>query len=181
MGGMSFETLFPVATLVMGYAGAALTELFRDKRLAKRERDARKEARRDGVQFRRVEFQRETLLALQDAIAKLARNTGASFHQDSMAFRRVGTWGVEKLPDNLSDEGLQAVVAVNILGARVLDERLRSLCKSFRASCVEVGLARSEADAERFLRKMSEEHETLSEHLGTVLRGIDSDEDELLR
>jgi hypothetical protein len=41
---MKAETWLPLATLALGWAGAQLTELFRDRRISSRERRTRQEA-----------------------------------------------------------------------------------------------------------------------------------------
>jgi hypothetical protein len=59
---MNSDTWLPLATLVLGWAGAQVTEMIRDRRTTTRERLAR-----------RAELQRTTLLELQDALAVLWR------------------------------------------------------------------------------------------------------------
>jgi hypothetical protein len=61
---MKAETWLPLATLVLGWAGAQLTELFRDRRTSSRERRTRQEA-----------AQRATLLDLQDTLLELSNQT----------------------------------------------------------------------------------------------------------
>jgi hypothetical protein len=63
---MKAETWLPLATLALGWAGAQLTELFRDRRISSRERRTRQEA-----------SQRATLLDLQDALLELSNQTTA--------------------------------------------------------------------------------------------------------
>ena len=55
-----------------------------------REREARNATRRDQLFERRATFQRETLLALQEAASDLGRATGRISHLDTMAVRTTG-------------------------------------------------------------------------------------------
>ena len=54
---MDSDIWLPIATLVLGWAGAQVTELLRDRRTSTRDRLAR-----------RAELQRTTLLELQEAL-----------------------------------------------------------------------------------------------------------------
>jgi hypothetical protein len=57
---MKAETWLPILTLVLGWAGAQVTEVLKDRRASNRERQARQ-----------AELQRTTLLALQDVLLDL--------------------------------------------------------------------------------------------------------------
>jgi len=67
---------------VVGYIGAMVTEYLRDSRARAREREARDASRRERLQVRRSDFQRETLLNLQEAVMHLARACGRMHHHD---------------------------------------------------------------------------------------------------
>jgi uncharacterized membrane protein len=127
---------FPVLTLLLGFAASWISEWFRDDRTSKREREAREAARQAQLFERRANFQRETLLNLQDAVAKLARTTGRMHHLDSMNHRSTGKWGGFLFPENLDDDAHQANVAVMLLTSRVRDEYIREVAETFRALSV---------------------------------------------
>src|SRR5688500_1707718 len=61
------EVWLPLLTLVLGYVGSIVTEDRRDRRAAERERSARSAERDTNRADREADFQRETLLDLQDA------------------------------------------------------------------------------------------------------------------
>src|SRR5580658_7949217 len=84
------------ATTLIGFVAKAVTDWWR-------ERTTREEARRDKFFERRADFQRQTLLNLQDAVMELIRTAGENHHQDVMAFRKGVKWGAERLSDELDE------------------------------------------------------------------------------
>lgn len=167
---------FPVFTALLGYVTSSLTEWLRDRRAGVRERDARDSVRRAQLLERRANFQRETLISLQDEAVKLARAAGRMNHLDEMEFRKTGKWGGHLFPEGLSDAAHQSNVTIMVLTSRVRDDRIREVVAAFRshANCVGTSATR-EADRTA-LDKMSELIEPLHERIGEVLRKLDDDE-----
>jgi hypothetical protein len=126
-----------VTTLLNGGGGYWLSgrnDEARDNRALEREQKARREDRVDRLQEQRREWQRQTLLDLQDELQKLARATGKILIQDRTTVREKG--GVFLLPEGLGgDESLAATVAVRKLAARVLDDGLRARVGDFVKFC----------------------------------------------
>jgi hypothetical protein len=104
---MDSEIWLPLATLVLGWAGAQVTEVLRDRRTTTRDRLAR-----------RAELQRTTLLELQEALEGVWRGFLAS-HLD------------EKDRAGLLAEAYQDWAATSararLLASRIEDERVREL------------------------------------------------------
>jgi hypothetical protein len=75
----SLNWLLSVGTLLLGYLTKSISDWFDFRRVSKREREAREEARRDKLFERRVEFQRATLLDLQGELMNLVR-TASQMH-----------------------------------------------------------------------------------------------------
>ena len=61
---------FPVVTTLLGFITAGIFEWLRDNRTSERERRARDANRQAQLLDRRATFQRETLINLQDAVAR---------------------------------------------------------------------------------------------------------------
>lgn len=157
-------------------AGGALT-LFSgwlaDTRLNTRERERRNEERRERISIRRSDFQRETLLALQNASQKLIRNTGASLHQDIVAHRTGAKWQNQQLPDNLSDEYLKWNTEVLLLASRIRDDEVRSLGDRLRSQCAAVSISSNEDEAERWMASAGSTQDALIQRIGFLVREID--------
>lgn len=82
--------MFPVATLLLGYLTKAVSDWIQHRRTTEREREARREARLEKLAERRITFQRQTLLDLQEAMMQLIRSAGATHFQEVAAFRKDG-------------------------------------------------------------------------------------------
>jgi hypothetical protein len=167
---------FPAFTLFVGLLTGWISEWFRDKRASKREREAREATRRAALFDRRANFQRETLLNLQDWVAKLARATGRMNFLDSMEYRKTGKWGGQRFPENLSDDAQQANVSVMLLTSRVRDDDIRELAETFRSEANQVALCRTAEAAKDALDKMGAVLTSLYKRTGEVLRKLDDDE-----
>lgn len=125
------QIIVAVATLLASWGGFVLAgrnELRRDERTLEREQRLRgleREIQRDDE---RHVLQRETLLALQDAVQEMARFTGRVMHFDHMQARQ-GKY--TQLPDGLSDDMHANMVNVRRLASRTLDPDVRDVIDSF--------------------------------------------------
>jgi hypothetical protein len=124
---MKAETWLPLATLALGWAGAQLTELFRDRRISSRERRTRQEA-----------SQRATLLDLQDALLELSNQTTAisAARPPELLWRRMTQdqkteWSAREHQARAHLWGLRA--KVQLLESRVLDADARHAVAVFVA------------------------------------------------
>lgn len=171
------QVWFPVVTLVAGTVLKGIFDALADKRTRLRERETRYDQRRDANALRRAEFQRTTLLELQETVSQLARATGQIHHHDRIAFRESGVWRQNLVPEVVDDGYLLATTRIGQLRVRVRDEQIRELAKDFTGACADAGYTRNEAEANAKIETVLELHQRLMERLGTVLRAIDEDED----
>lgn len=116
------------------------------------------------------EFQRETLLALQEAIHDALRLNARAHIEDAESFRKTDDWTRCILSEEVN-EGLRlARGKVAILIERVTDDSLRSDVKSLMMVSAEGVLARSEQEAEMNQQTLSKIMTPLFEKLGYILR-----------
>lgn len=163
---------FPVFTLVLGFVASSANEWLRDLRSARREREAREAERNTQLLAKRASFDKETLLELQEAVARLVRATGAAHHIDWMAEKASGKWGRNLLPDDLDSETLAAHVRTSILTVRVRDNEARALVQALRDASVKSGLARNRQDTEAQMQEISTLLERLNHRIGEVFRSL---------
>jgi len=166
---------FPVLTLALGFVTASIGEWIRDKRTAKREKLSREEKRRSDIYERKVNFQRETLLNLQEALLNLVRATGESYHQDSMIFKQTGVWQKQLLGAELDERYRLAQANISILTVRVKDEAVRTMVNQLRSLSVSTVSSSSEEAAAQAIKKGSEVMDTLNERIGVLLRELDDE------
>ncbi|HDR8984381.1 hypothetical protein [Burkholderia vietnamiensis] len=176
-GGIQPQTWFPVVTLVIGASLKAIFDYFSDGRLRKRELEARREQRRDAIRISRADFQRATLLELQEACQQLARATGRMAHEDLVAFRTTGKWHMHRLSEETDQSSLKGFTSVSKLRVRVRDEEIRDLANTFSLKCIAVGSANTEEASDRELTRMGIVLDQLQEKIGAALRSVDDEEE----
>lgn len=165
-----------VSTTASVFAGGALTMAsawLADRRSANREREKLREERRERLIMRRNDFQRETLLALQVAAQKFIRGTSAAHHQDRIAFRQTGEWQKQLLGEDLSNNLLQFVAEVMLLGSRISDDEVRALANQLRAQASCVGRSSDKEAAEQWMLAASDTHQAIIERIGVLIREMD--------
>src|SRR4051794_25780939 len=106
--GVPPQVWFPVITLIIGAILKGIFDLVADYRRAHREREARREHRDEAISFRRAEFQRTTLLELQENVAILMRFAAQAHHHDVMAYRQSGKWQRALLSPELNEGSRKA-------------------------------------------------------------------------
>lgn len=163
----------PVVTLVVGWGLAQLGDERHDRRKVKREATAAQATRQVSVDNRRSDFQRETLLSLQEEMAHLARATGRLHHEDIMLHRNEGKpWGRMPLSEEWSDKQLAATVETNKLTVRIVDDELREAVGAFVSLCGDVGGANSDVHSFDLLKRAIEACGVATERIGILLREV---------
>ena len=123
--------------------------------------------------MRRNDFQRTTLLSLQEASQKLLRNTGASLHRDVVAHRTTRKWQRQQLPDDLSNDHLRLSTETMLLASRVRDDEVRALAGRLRTQTAVVGLSSGESEAESRMMAAADTQGALIQRIGEIVRGLD--------
>lgn len=165
-----------LATTMSVLAGGLLTMLaawLGDRRTTARDRERRREERNERRATRRHDFQRETLLGLQAASQKLLRNTGASLHQDVVAYRTTGKWQRQQLPNDLSNDHLHLTTETMLLASRVQNDEVRALADRLRGQTTVVGQSSDERQAESRMMAAADTQSTLIQQIGRLVRALD--------
>jgi hypothetical protein len=128
-----------VATAGITGASALGAEWLRGLHALRSSAADRAAARRRQIEEQRDEFERQTLIALQDAYVALGRQTGRIHIATEEEYREKGTWGRELLPEDLGGEASLFVRReFNRLTQRVLDDDLRALLEQYRSATTDV-------------------------------------------
>ena len=175
---VSTTVWFPVLTLLLGYLAKSITDWLQDRRRDKREVIARTEARRDQILLRRADFQRQTLLQLQDAISELTRKTAkANFTYTILQDEQGGEWGKHLLPED-DLESLRATRALaSLLKVRVRDKLIVDLTDQVLTLSASSTTASSHKESFELFSQMSAVHDKIYSRLGQVLKDLDDLED----
>lgn len=125
-----------IATGGIGIVGGLGVEGLRGRLELKKLRESGAQEQRRLRDERRDDFQRETLVSMQDAYVALAGQAARVYLADQEEYREVGTWGRRRLPEDIGGESsLDVGRNYNRLAARVLDDQLRELLYAFKDVC----------------------------------------------
>lgn len=166
----------PALAFVAGFGSKWLLELEQHRRVTAREREARREARRDFLEQRRADFQRQTLIELQETCATLLRRTGQAHHSDEMAFKKTGEWQKTFIPDDVDEEYRNTQARTLVLLVRVRDAEVRQLVEDTKSQCNDVVQSPDRATSRRAASQMLGTYTDLNHRIGVVLRELEDAE-----
>ncbi len=157
----------------LGYVASAVQQWLSDDRLERREMRTRRALRDEERQDRRETFQRETLLALQDATRRVARATGAIHHLDVVHHRTSEEpFARQQTGDEWNQKHNEAMSDLQMLKVRVMDENLRHLIDDLVNSISGVLFAPSENEASAALQEGIAISTAVHERIGQLLREV---------
>jgi hypothetical protein len=165
---MKIETWLPILTLALGWAGAQVTEVLRDRRASNRDRQARQ-----------AELQRTTLLELQDALLELYNLRSAA----DIALFEVALEDVREVPSppakraaeeearKAKDRFRDAEAKARLLISRVQDDRARRSAIMFcnAADLVLIREPSTDLELER-VSKVTQAYGQATDLLGELIR-----------
>lgn len=167
------EVWLPLVTLVVGYAGSLVTESFRDKRAARREAQARQADRQQKRADRQADFQRETLLALQESLGRYVRGAAQVHHETATASRAAGRWTRVLPAEDVNDALFRAGIDMNTYVVRTLDDQLRETVYALRERVGRLLItAASEAEADQLMDEATDLFTQANERIGELLRTV---------
>jgi hypothetical protein len=166
---MAAEALYGFVGVLLGSVSTAALTVYRERLVSGREREAREHQRQQDRKDRRDAFQRESLLALQDAVSDLIK---AVFNeQDRMLEERerTGTWPVRQWETPTAAGWEDAELRLQASRARVFDAALRDLARDIHTVAKNAVWAKSMDEAKEFNRGLRQNHERLNERVANVL------------
>lgn len=172
----AYATWLPLVTLVIGFVTATLTDFFKHRLQWTRERELKKEDRLEARALQQIDFQRTTLIELQEVSSTLARCTGAMNHIDIVEFNKTGQWQKNQYSEEWSGKENDSRRRHIELTVRVDDQNVRELSNQFRDGCHKILYCTTPKEAEAALRSSIDTFETLNEAIGLKLRQLRLDE-----
>ena len=113
------------AGVVAGALISSVEVLFRERLVGRREREAQQAQRQQLLDDQRATFQRDTILALQQAIGDLWSQSADAYNRAALQQAETGEWPPMDL--TVVPNFNKASAQINALRARVFDDELRSL------------------------------------------------------
>jgi hypothetical protein len=162
----AINTFSGAVSVLLGFATSWLSARYQNTATVKR----------DQLAERRAEFQRQTLIELQDAVFDLMRATGAMHHQDEMAFRKTGQWQKQFLGDELDQKALMSNRRTSMFKVRVRDGSLRDMVGKLSNLCAQVAISIDRDHSNGAMMEAGELFEKVQERIGELIRTINDEE-----
>jgi 16S rRNA C967 or C1407 C5-methylase (RsmB/RsmF family) len=135
------------------------------------ERSSSERERRE-LKRRRSDFQRTTILDLQETLANLARATSRIHHEDWMAFKKSGQWGRNQTTDEWAEKQRDAFQSLTVFTTRLDDEELRRELQRYQDVCYEATMANDESTSNLALIDLQIAFNAVMGNLGETLRRL---------
>ncbi len=117
-------------------------------------------------------FQRESLIALQDALNDCLRMTSRAHFEDKVSFAQSGKWGSGLLSEEVNEGILLTRRRVFILIERIANDNLRAELKALMGVSSELIASQNGTQAEALFVRMTDTGNKALENLGSVLRNL---------
>jgi hypothetical protein len=143
------------------------------------ERAARNELRAENARLRHIEFQRQTLLHLQEAMLALVRTTLQIHFRDTKHAGEVGQWSKPLVPDAISDENRTLFAKTTLLVSRVRDTKLRRTGSNIKSLCTGLITATSQEQAEKARDELTFAFHDFNDQLAAIIRHLDDEDTSL--
>ena len=156
---MTSDQILPLITFLLGSGLTFVTEAFQYRRQVQREREARAAEREVERVRRHAEFQTQTLLELQDALAQLL-----SLTQSQMTG--------EVLSSENRSKKINANLQAQALAVRVENDELRARAQGILDLMIELGEARDPESASDVWTSIALEFRATNDQVGELLREL---------
>jgi hypothetical protein len=156
---LTFDQILPLITFLLGSGLTVVTEALQYRRQVEREREARAAERETERVRQHAEFQTQTLLALQEALAQLL-----SLTQSQM----MG----EVLSSEDRSKKINANLQAQALAVRVENDELRARAQRILDLMIELGEARDPEAASAVWTTIALEFRATNDRVGELLREL---------
>jgi hypothetical protein len=160
---MTASAVYGFIGVLLGSATTAVLTVYHELVTSRRERDTREHLRAQEIQDQRNAFQRQSLLALQDAVSDLVK---AVFNeQDRMLeeMQRTGRWPARQWETPTATGWEDAELRLQASRARVFDDELRDLARAIHAVAKEAVWASSLDEAKYLNPQLEQEHQRFND------------------
>ena len=143
----SAAAIFGLIGVLLGSASTVLLTVYRERLTTKRDQEARQYQRELDRKDRHDAFQRENLLALQEAVADLIKAVFSEQDRMLNEMRETGKWPAREWATSTATGWVDAEFRLLVYRARVFDETLRNLAGDIRSVAMKSIWASTSHDA----------------------------------
>lgn len=170
---MDFQDVQPLITFALGLGAGVFADYKAHKWLLGREREAREAERETLRKQQRVDFQRQLLIDVQEAMHELAREMTEVHLHDLRATVQEGLpWGSSPYPPEQNAREGELRRMLMKLKVRVLDDDLRNLVGDASSVMYQVVFANNQAAAELAFSQVTPTVNATNERIGVLLREV---------
>jgi hypothetical protein len=161
---MAAEAIYGFIGVLLGSATTAVLTVYREWLVSSREREARQHQREQDRKDQRDTFQRQSLLALQDAVSELIKAIYGEQDRMIAEMHRTGGWPVRQWTTPTTTPWEDTNLQLQVSRARVFEEAVRDTARDIGKVARKCIYAASPDEAERFnvrLRRLYEKFNDL--------------------
>ena len=161
------------ATAIAGFIAMRVLDARKDERTYEREKAARDDLRRDKLRERHADFQRQTLLDLQDCLLKLL-HSAAAMHTNNTKIFGDGFWkqGAVYRPNELSLLYSDAQAKSILLIGRLSDDKAREFATQTKLDCTLAYSADNKAEGDAAINNAFQSFNRVNAQIGKLLREL---------
>ena len=169
---MAAEAIFGLVGVIVGSASTSLVAIYQVRVASKREREAREQERSRIDRAQRDAFQRESITALQDAVADILKAVFEEQDRQLLATSKSSTWPARQWETPTAVGWVDAEIRLQVARARVFDDKLRALAGDARAVAMKSVWAESLDAAKQLNPRLEKLCEQFNERVAQVLRSL---------
>jgi hypothetical protein len=169
---MALEALYGFIGVLLGSATTAVLTIYQERLVSTREREARSHQQDQERNDQRNTFQRQSMLALQDATSDLVK--AVYNEQDRMLgeMRKTKKWPSRQWETPTAVGWEDANLLLQISRARVFDEPIRDLASDIRDKARDCIYATSLEEAKELNRQLRELYARFNDMISGLLPGL---------
>lgn len=126
------SAVFGLVGVLLGSLSTSVLTIYKERLTTRREQVARDEQYERDRKTTRDTFQRDNILALQNAVSDLIRAVYQELDRVLAEFNQTGEWTARKWETPTATSWSDAVLRLEMAQARVFDDQLRSLPAQLR-------------------------------------------------
>jgi hypothetical protein len=166
---MTASAVYAFIGVLLGSATTAALTVYRERLLSTREREAREQQRQQDQKDQRNTFQRQSILALQDAVSDLIKALYDEQDRLLEEMRPTGTWTVRQWETPTATGWTDAQLRLQVFRARVFDEKLRELASDIHEVARKSVWASSPEEAKALRPRLGQERERFHDLVASTL------------
>jgi hypothetical protein len=169
---MAAEAVFGLVGVLLGSASTSIVAVYQMRVTGRREREAREHERAQVGRAQRDAFQRQSITALQDAVADMVKAVFTEQDRQLAEMVESSTWAARRWETPTAVGWVDAEIRLQVARARVFDDEVRALARDTRAMAMKSVWADTLDEAKRLNPRLEQLCEQFNERVAHALRQL---------